>query len=89
MEQHWFIQGKTIQRLDVHVTVFVISGVCKQLPGVSLASGDISDEGFHFLRNYLLESAYTTKEVYNVSHENFSEFFFFFIIVLSPDDNTG
>ena len=49
------------------------SGVCKQLPGVSLASGDISDEDFYFLRNYLLESAYTSKEVYNVSDEPIDE----------------
>ena len=43
------------------------SGACKEIPGVSLSNSELSDDEFDFLRNYLLESAYTTKEVYNVS----------------------
>jgi hypothetical protein len=47
--------------------MLIFSGTCKELPGVSLLSGELSDDEFDFLCNYLLESAYTTKEVYNVS----------------------
>jgi hypothetical protein len=47
--------------------MLVFSGACKDIPGVNLLRGDLSDDEFDFLRNYLMETAYTTKEVYNVS----------------------
>ncbi|CAF3334252.1 unnamed protein product [Rotaria sp. Silwood2] len=43
------------------------SGTCKQLPGLSLASGELSDDEFNFLLNYLMETAYAAKEVYNTT----------------------
>ncbi len=64
MGLHWSIQGKMI--FDDLFQLFVISGACKQLPGLNLSSGELTDEEFEFLRQYLIESAYTSKEVYNV-----------------------
>jgi hypothetical protein len=66
MVQHLSIQSKII-RINNLFKYFLFSGVCKQLPGLSLSSGELSDDEFEFLRNYLIESAYTSKEVYNVS----------------------
>ena len=44
----------------------MFSGACKQLPGLSLHTEDLNDEEFQRLENYLIESAYNSKEVYNV-----------------------
>lgn len=46
------------------------SGTCKQIPGLKLQNGDLPDEDFEFLRQYLLKSAYTDKEVYNVHRKS-------------------
>jgi hypothetical protein len=51
------------------IRIFLFSGACKQLPGLSLSSGELSDDEFNLLRNYLMQSAYTAKEVFNVSSE--------------------
>jgi hypothetical protein len=78
MGLHWSIQGKMI--FDDLLQLFVISGACKQLPGLNLSSGELTDEEFEFLRQYLIESAYTSKEVYNVRskkknfHQKFDDF---------------
>ena len=44
----------------------MFSGACKQLPGLSLHTEELNDEEFQRLENYLIESAYNSKEVYNV-----------------------
>ena len=44
------------------------SGVCKQLPGISLQTGELNEEEFQCLRDYLIKKAYAKDEVYNVSH---------------------
>ncbi|CAF0878057.1 unnamed protein product [Adineta ricciae] len=48
-------------------TMVYPNGTCKQLSGVSLKSSELSNDDFHFLQNYLMESAYTDKEVFNTT----------------------
>ncbi|CAF4069048.1 unnamed protein product, partial [Rotaria magnacalcarata] len=49
------------------ITMVYPNGVCKQLPGFSLTSGDLTDDEFKYLLDYLKETAYTEKEVYNTA----------------------
>ncbi|CAF1322323.1 unnamed protein product [Adineta steineri] len=48
-------------------TLVYPSGACKQLPGFNLSNGELTDDDFNFLRNYLMENAYTEKEVFNTT----------------------
>ena len=69
MARQLYIQSKRIMisLLLLHIELFLFSGTCKQLPGLSLLTSELSDDEFEFLRNYLIENAYNSKEVYNVS----------------------
>jgi hypothetical protein len=55
MVQHLSIQGNNNKNEFLHNRM------------LSLSSGGLSDDEFKFLQNYLMETAYSTKEVYNVS----------------------
>ncbi len=70
MVLHSYIQSKWIRMFLFYcIRIVLFSGTCKQLPGLNLSSGELSDDEFNLLRNYLMESAYTAKEVFNVSSE--------------------
>ena len=63
---------KTKSRRTIRDDFGRFSGVCKQLPAVRLTAGDLTDEEFRQLRDYLMETAYASNEVYNVSASTIS-----------------
>lgn len=61
-----FIQSSVLNLRKRRENFFSFSGSCKDLPGIVLEAGDLTDQEFKVLENYLLESAYSKNEVYNV-----------------------
>ncbi|UJR31882.1 hypothetical protein I4U23_019356 [Adineta vaga] len=66
-EMQTFFDKLKPKMLQYGTTLVFPNGACKQLPGVNLSNGELSDDDFKFLQNYLMESAYTDKEVFNTT----------------------
>lgn len=85
VERPSFRQGKTFveNRKKQLKKMNHFSGICKQLPGIRLTAGELTEDEFQQLRDYLMETAYGSNEVYNVSASLLKFFFSLFVRVFS------